>query len=79
MMRARDFARGYGEGEEVALAVALAVVLGVALCSAGTVLWRVVAGRVGSLGAAGCSVVSTVLWSPLLRSVGVGAGVSEEW
>src|SRR5215211_6837923 len=61
--RARDATLGYGEGEEVALALAL----GVALCSVGMVLCRVVAGcvllwgRVGSLGAARCSVISTVL------------------
>ena len=64
--------------------MALAVALAVALCSVGMVLWRVVAGRVllwgrvGSLGAAGYSILSMVVVEGLLlRSVGGGDSVSE--
>jgi hypothetical protein len=46
--RRRAAAHGYGEGEAVALAVALGMTLGVAVRSAGLVLWGVVSGRVPS-------------------------------
>ena len=72
---ARDVPQGYGEGQEVALTVALTV----ALRSVGVVLWRVVAGRVLSLGPAR-SVFSMVVAEGTLRTAGSGSSLTiPEW
>ena len=72
---ARDVPQGYGEGEEAALTVALTV----ALRSVGVVLWRVVAGRVLSLGPAR-SVLSMIVAEGTLRTAGSGSSlIIPEW
>jgi hypothetical protein len=72
---ARDVPQGYGEGKEVALTVALTV----ALRSVGVVLWRVVAGRVLSLGPAR-SVLSMIVAEGTVRTAGSGSSLTiPEW
>jgi hypothetical protein len=76
---ARDVPQGYGEGEEVALTVALTVALRSVGVAVGVVLWRVVAGRVLSLGPAR-SVLSMIVAEGTVRTAGSGSSLTiPEW